>query len=233
MYYPLLLASIFTHMTSPIHITPITHASAVIEWNGTVLYTDPTGDASAYAAQPAANIILVTDIHSDHLSSTTLAATLTDATLIVPRAVYDELPHELASHAHILANGESTEVVGFQITAVPMYNMPESPDSRHPKGRGNGYLVEKESVRLYIAGDTAGTPEMRALTDIDTALIPMNVPYTMGVEEAASAVLDFAPKHVYPYHYRGQDGLADINHFKELVHAENQNIDVVLLHWYP
>ncbi|KKU02605.1 MAG: hypothetical protein UX06_C0054G0009 [Candidatus Giovannonibacteria bacterium GW2011_GWA2_45_21] len=74
---------------------------------------------------------------------------------------------------------------------------------------------------------------MRALKDIDIALIPMNLPYTMDVEEASRAVLAFAPKQVYPYHYRGPDGLSDIQKFKELVESGNPNIEVILLNWYP
>ena len=74
---------------------------------------------------------------------------------------------------------------------------------------------------------------MRALKNIDIAFVPMNLPYTMTVDEAADAVLEFAPQQVYPYHYRGKDGLSDVNKFKELVNAGNPNIDVQLLNWYP
>ena len=55
---------------------------------------------------------------------------------------------------------------------------------------------------------------MRALEDIDIALVPMNLPFTMDVEAAADAVLEFKPRQVYPYHYRGQDGLSDVSKFK-------------------
>ncbi len=115
-----------------------------------------------------------------------------------------------------------------------MYNLPDAENKdRHTKGRGNGYLLSDGMMRVYIAGDTAGTPEMRALTNIDIALIPMNLPYTMGVDEAADAVLAFRPKKVYPYHYRSPDGLADVNRFRDLVTAGNANIEVVLAAWYP
>ena len=65
--------------------------------------------------------------------------------------------------------------------------------------------------RIYIAGDTEETPEMKALKDIDVAFLPMNLPYTMTIEQAAQAVKDFRPKIVYPYHYSGSDvdGLQD------------------------
>jgi L-ascorbate metabolism protein UlaG (beta-lactamase superfamily) len=218
-----------------VQVVPITHATAVVRWDDVAIYTDPTGEAAAFLGQPAANIVLVTDIHSDHLSTSTLAAVVgPTTTLIVPQAVKDMLPPDLASRAKVLANGESTTELDFTILAVPMYNLPDAANSNfHTKGRGNGYIIERNGYRLYIAGDTAGTPEMRALIDIDIALVPMNLPYTMGVEEAADAVLAFKPRTVYPYHYRGPDGLADVNKFKALVNAGNPDIEVILANWYP
>lgn len=114
-----------------------------------------------------------------------------------------------------------------------MYNVPEAQDSRHVKGRGNGYIIEREGYRVYVAGDTGNTNELRSLRNIDMAFIPMNLPFTMSVEDAASAVVAFKPKQVYPYHYRQQDGFADVNKFKQLVDAANIDTDVVLLNWYP
>ena len=224
--------SMDSRMQSPIKVIPISHATAVLEWGDTVFYTDPTGGASAFAGQAPADIIFVTDIHGDHLQPDTLAAVLGGAVLVVPQAVKDQLPEALAEKALVMKNGDSIEQHGFTITAIPMYNIPESPEAFHTKGRGNGYLIERDGTRLYIAGDTGGTPEMRALTNIDTALVPMNLPYTMSVADAADAVLAFKPRHVYPYHYRGPDGLADVEKFKQLVEAGNPSIQVGLLEWY-
>lgn len=220
-------------VASDIRISPVMHATAVLTWDDTVMYVDPTGGGGAFANQPAPSIVLLTDIHSDHLSTSTLVAVIGSSTLIAPQAVKDLLPQDLAARTTVVKNGETVTVQGFSITGVPMYNLPETADSRHTKGRGNGYLIEKDGERVYIAGDTAGIPEMRNLTDIDIAFIPMNLPFTMSVEEAADAVLDFKPRKVYPYHYRGQDGLSDINTFKELVTQGDRNIEVILLNWYP
>lgn len=218
--------------TIPVTITPVSHATAILEWDGTTIITDPVGTSTLLQANPA-EIIVVTDIHGDHLSTSTLNTVVGSSTLIVPQAVRDLLPTQLATRAHVLANGSSTSVLGFTIEAVPMYNLPAATSSRHIKGRGNGYIIEKGGFRVYIAGDTSGTPEMRALNDIDIAFVPMNLPFTMSVEEAADAVLAFKPRQVYPYHYRGQDGLSDVSRFKELVNDGDPNIDVVLLNWYP
>lgn len=218
---------------SPVQVIPISHATAVLRWGETVIYMDPTGGAAAFKDQHSPTIVFVTDIHGDHFDVDTLNAVVGTAALIVPQAVKELLPENLASRAKVLKNGEMITELGFQITAMPMYNIPESEKAFHTKGRGNGYVVERDGFRVYIAGDTSGTPEMRALTNIDLAFVPMNLPYTMSVDEAADAVLAFKPRQVYPYHYRGPDGLADVGRFKELVNASDANIDVVLSNWYP
>jgi L-ascorbate metabolism protein UlaG (beta-lactamase superfamily) len=114
-----------------------------------------------------------------------------------------------------------------------MYNLPETEDSRHPKGRGNGYVINLGGKSVYFSGDTEDIPEMRSLKNIDIAFVCMNLPFTMDVEQAAHAVLAFKPKIVYPYHYRGQNGLSDVEIFKKAVNAGNNKIDVRLRNWYP
>ena len=220
--------------TQQVKVTPISHASMVLEIGGAVIYNDPVGGVDAFINHPEADIILLSDIHGDHLDPETVQALATERTVIVaPQAVADQLPTTLPGTVVVLANGEKTTQNDIQIQAVPMYNMPESADAPHVKGRGNGYILEANGERVYIAGDTGGTPEMRALQNIDIAFIPMNLPYTMSVEDAADAVLAFKPKVIHPYHYRGPDGLADVDKFKELVNAGDSNITVNLLNFYP
>ncbi len=223
-----------TGSSSPITVIPIEHATGILVWGDQVIYFDPTGGAEAFSGQPAASIVLVTDIHGDHFSTSTLSAVRGTSALVVPQAVQDQLPDDLKSSTIILANGSTTTQGGIAITATPMYTLPDADNAdKHTKGRGNGYLLEKGGYRVLIAGDTAGTPELRAMRDIDIAFVPMNLPYTMSVEEAAEAVLDFKPRIVYPYHYRTPDGLSDVERFKQLVNDGDPNIEVVLAKWYP
>jgi L-ascorbate metabolism protein UlaG (beta-lactamase superfamily) len=217
-----------------IEIEPISHATAVIKWEDAVIYTDPVGGADVFEGKDAPSFVLITDIHGDHMDAKTLEALqLGDTKIIVPQAVKDLLPKEMAANLMVMNNGDTQEFMGFTIKAIPMYNLPEAPDAKHTKGRGNGYVLEKNGQRLYIAGDTEDITEMRALENIDVALVCMNLPYTMTVEDAADGVLAFAPKKVYPYHYRGQDGLSDVAKFKELVNKGNKDVEVVQLNWYP
>jgi L-ascorbate metabolism protein UlaG (beta-lactamase superfamily) len=107
-----------------------------------------------------------------------------------------------------MRNGDVREELGFRIEAVPAYNVvhmraPGQP--YHAKGVGNGYIVTFGDTRVYIAGDTENTPEMKALKDIDVAFLPMNLPYTMTPEMVADAARAFRPRILYPYHYGDTD----------------------------
>jgi L-ascorbate metabolism protein UlaG (beta-lactamase superfamily) len=214
-------------------IQPIDHASLVLQAGKITIYADPTGGAGKYTGLAAPDIILVTDIHGDHFDSATIAAVKTAKTIIiVPQVVADKLPAADKAKVIVLKNGDKKTVAGIAVAAIPMYNLPESATAMHTKGRGNGYVLNYGKKNIYISGDTQGIPEMRSLQHIDIAFVCMNLPYTMDVTEAADAVLAFAPKIVYPYHYRGKGGLADVNKFKSLVDAGNKSIDVRLRDWY-
>lgn len=219
---------------STFELTPVSHASMMIQWEGSTIYIDPVGGAEPYDTLESPDLILITDIHGDHLNTETLeAVTTSDTQILAPQAVADKLPENLLSKTQVLGNGEQTTFKSFTIDAIPMYNLREEALKFHEKGRGNGYVIEQKGERVYISGDTEDIPEMRGLEHIDRAFVCMNLPYTMPVENAADAVLEFQPTMVYPYHYRGSEGPSDVEAFKKMVHAKNKEINVVLLDWYP
>lgn len=115
-----------------------------------------------------------------------------------------------------MKNGDTKTVEGIKVEAVPAYNLVHKRDSGepfHPKGIGNGYVLTFEDVRVYIGGDTENFPEMKQLTDIDIAFLPMNLPYTMTPEMVADAVRMFNPRILYPYHY----GNTEVSELVELL----------------
>jgi L-ascorbate metabolism protein UlaG (beta-lactamase superfamily) len=215
--------------TGKITIHPISHASFVMTTPAMVIYVDPVGEASAYSAHPAPDLILITHEHGDHYNADTLAALAGDDTKLVTNpAVYDKLPEALKAKASAIANGESTAVDGLEISAIPAYNTTEGRLQYHPKGRDNGYVLTIDGRRVYVAGDTEDIPEMRALEDIYIAFVPMNLPFTMDVDQAASAVAEFKPAYVYPYHYRDSDPQA----FADKVGQSGAGTEVVMGPWY-
>ncbi len=187
-----------------ITIAPINHATLQLTYAGKVIDVDPVAAAGTFAGLAAPDVILITDIHGDHLDPATVKKLSKPMTTVVaPQAAAAQLEHPV-----VMANGDKKTVEGVEIEAVPMYNLTRGPSAGqlfHDKGRGNGYVLTLGGKRIYIAGDTEGVPEMRALKNIDVAFIPMNLPYTMTEAEAADAVKAFKPKIVYPYHYRGSD----------------------------
>jgi L-ascorbate metabolism protein UlaG (beta-lactamase superfamily) len=209
-------------------IHPINHATLALGWKKLTIYVDPVGGAKRFAELPKPDLILLTDIHGDHLNAETLKAVATDKThLVAPAAVSEQLPADLRSHTVVLANGETKSLLGLTIEAVPMYNTTPERAKYHTKGRGNGYVLTFADKRVYLSGDTEDIPEMRALKNIDVAFVCMNLPYTMTPEQAASAVREFRPKFVYPYHSRG----SDVENFKKLV-SDDVGVEVRLRDWY-
>ena len=214
-------------------ITPILHATMVLEWNGRTVYIDPYGGAERFSDFAKADIVIITHAHGDHLNKETLEGLdLTGSELIAPQSVIDELGPIPFERITKVDNWGGAAREGIRIEAVPMYNLPDDDTSRHPNGWGNGYIITIGGKNIYISGDTEDIPEMRSLSDIDYAFVCMNLPYTMTVEAAADAVLEFKPKVVYPFHYRGKDGFSDVGKFKELVSAD-PDIEVRLRDWYP
>jgi L-ascorbate metabolism protein UlaG (beta-lactamase superfamily) len=215
----------FETSAGPVKITPIYHACLMIEAGGKVIYLDPAKPATVEGLPPA-DLILITDVHGDHMDPALIQAVSKQGTqIIAPPAVV-----KTVTTASPISNGATTTWNDWTIEAVPMYNMTRGPapgQFYHDKGRGNGYILTYGGKRFYFSGDTENTPEVRALKNIDVAFICMNLPYTMTPDEAADAVKAFRPKVAIPYHYRG----SDITVFaKDL---EGSGVEVRLLDWYP
>jgi L-ascorbate metabolism protein UlaG (beta-lactamase superfamily) len=209
-------------------ITPIQHATMLFEWTGKAIYVDPAPPAN-FDGLPKADVILITDLHGDHLSPPTVASLRkADAIVVAPPAVAASLPPD---GLVVLKNGETKQVAGFSVEGIPMYNLERGPSPGkfyHDKGRGNGYVLTLGDKRVYISGDTECTREMKSLKSIDVAFVCMNLPYTMTPSEAAACVKAFRPKIVYPYHYRG----SNLDEFKSAL-ADQKDIEVRIRNWYP
>ena len=214
----------FPTSAGQVKITPLYHASTLIEAGGKTIYLDPATPAKL-GGLPKADLILITDIHQDHMDPDSISAVSTAATeiLAAPAVV------ATVTTAKPIANGETKNWQGWTIEAIPAYNLKRGPAPGklfHDKGRGNGYVLTYGGKRFYFSGDTEGVTEMRALKNIDVAFVCMNLPYTMPPDEAADAVKAFHPKIVIPYHYSG----SDLAVFRKGL--EGTGIEVRLLDWY-
>jgi len=188
----------------PMNISFIGHGTLMFEFGGKVIHVDPWSRFSDYAKMPKADIILLTHHHRDHLDPKALNAIRTGETQVV----LTEICAKQVEGGIVMKNGDMKTVGGLEIEAVPAYNlvhMRKQGVPFHPKGDGNGYVITFGDKRVYVAGDTENTSEMKNLKDIDIAFLPMNLPYTMAPEMVADGAKAFKPKILYPYHFGNTD----------------------------
>jgi len=187
-----------------LEITSLGHGSLLLTYAGKRIYVDPFSRVADYATLPKAAIVLITHEHRDHLDPEALAHIRTEATDVI----CTECCEEHVEGGTVMRNGDVTVVQGLRIEAIPAYNVihkRESGDPFHPCGDGNGYVVTFGDLRVLIAGDTENTPELKTLSDIDVAFLPMNLPYTMTPEMVADAAIAIRPRILYPYHFGSTD----------------------------
>lgn len=217
-----------------VRITPIFHASTLLEVGGQAVYVDPFSKGD-FSGLPKADFILITDVHGDHLDAKAIDAIGKPATRIVaPKAAGKGLTGR--ANVTFLDNGQKQSLGLFEVEAVAMYNLERGPEAGkrfHDKGRGNGYVVTFGDKRFYFSGDTECTPEMKALAAIDVAFVCMNLPYTMPPKEAAVCINAFKPKVLFPYHY-GVPGGGAVSNLDELEAAldPQAGVEVRLRKWY-
>lgn len=185
-------------------ITFIEHATLMFTFAGKIIHVDPCSSLADYGKLPKADLVLVTHDHSDHFDPQAIAAVRKDGTAVILTA---KCAAAFKGGA-VMKNGDVQTVQGLKIEAVPAYNIQHKRPTGQPfhaRGEGNGYVIQFGDKRVYVAGDTENTPEMKQLKNIDIAFLPMNLPYTMTPEMVADAAKAFRPKILYPYHYGDTD----------------------------
>lgn len=210
-----------------INITLFKHASLAIEYNGLEIYVDPVtkvGDTQIdYTAMPKADYILVTHEHWDHLDPVAIEELSKPSTQIILNATSEK---QLGKGTIMANNQEMNLADGIKLESVPAYNTTPGREKFHPKGNGNGYILNIDGTCIYIAGDTEDIPEMAQIKNIDLAFLPVNQPYTMTIDQAEKAALTIKPKILIPYHFSD----TPIEELKDRLDKDNSGIDVKI---YP
>lgn len=179
--------------TSPVvTIQWLGHASVKIWTAQQVVYVDPRNLSTT---PHDATIVLVTHSHSDHYARDGIAAVWgPDTVFIAPADVV-----AAQGTGQVLMSGETLELDGVCITGVPAYNINKS---NHPRASNwLGYIVQFGGRRVYCAGDTDLTEEVKALSGIDVAFLPVSGTYAMSATEAAEATAYMKPQLAIPYHW--------------------------------
>jgi L-ascorbate metabolism protein UlaG (beta-lactamase superfamily) len=185
-------------------ITFIGHGTLMFSFGGKTIHVDPWSKLADYRELPKGDLVLITHDHFDHFDRDALKKVSNERTVVI-------LTRECAKQGAkgtIMKNGDIKTIAGITVEAVPAYNIANKrPDGQpfHPKGAGNGYLLTFADKKVYVAGDTENTPEMKKLRGVDIAFLPMNIPYTMTPEMVADAAAALMPRILYPYHYGDTD----------------------------
>jgi L-ascorbate metabolism protein UlaG (beta-lactamase superfamily) len=203
-----------TTAAGDLEITCIGHGTLMLTLGERVIHVDPVSREADYATMPDADLVLVTHEHGDHLDAGAIAAVSKPGTIVAVSASCEGRLQD----AIVLRNGNSTVLAGIPVEAVPAYNIVHKRGNGqpfHPKGNGNGYILTFGDTRVFIAGDTENTPEIKALRAIDVAFLPMNLPYTMTPEMVADVARAMRPKILYPYHFGSTDTAELVSLLKE------------------
>jgi len=181
-------------------LTWLGHAAVKIKGSKTVII-DPflTGNPVA-AAKPEeidqADIIIVTHDHGDHRGDAFDIARRTGATIVAIHEIAVEAQAQ-GIPAEGMNIGGTVEVKGVKIHMVPALHSAE-------KGAATGVVIEMDGRRLYHAGDTGLTYDMKIIGEffeLDLSFLPIGDRYTMGVPSAVKAVEFLRTKRVIPIHY--------------------------------
>lgn len=195
-----------TSKGTPVSFFSIKHGSLAVKAGNKWLYFDPVTKAvqpeTDYSDMAKADYIFVTHDHYDHFDTLAISQLSAENTSVIANgSVVDAL-----GCGRAMSNGESFKTAeGWMVEAVPAYNNSEDKLMFHPQGRDNGYVVDIEGFRIYVAGDTEVIPELSAIKDIDVAFLPCNLPFTMTPEQCAEAARIVMPKVLFPYHYGDTD----------------------------
>jgi len=202
-----LQTDMFETSKGELKINFVNHGSIFFEFDGKTIHIDPVLRMGTYENYPKADLIIITHHHNDHLDLNAIELLKKENTKIIFTEKCNEMSENISS-VIVMQNGDILNINQMEIEAVPAYNIEnkrENGDPFHPKGEGNGYIIKLGDKSIYVAGDTENIPEMKSLTNIDIAFLPMNLPYTMSPEMASMAAKVIRPKVLYPYHYGNTD----------------------------
>jgi L-ascorbate metabolism protein UlaG (beta-lactamase superfamily) len=195
----------------PLAITWLGHSSFRLRTpGGKELLLDPwyTGNPSfVEAARPrAADLILISHGHSDHITDAAAMAKQTAATVVGIWEVTSWLGAKGVQRLEPMNKGGTVTVKGLRITMT---------DARHSSsfddaglvylGEAAGFIVKLENGQtIYFAGDTSLFGDMKIIGELyqpDIAFLPIGDRFTMGPDTAAMAARWLGVKQVVPMHY--------------------------------
>ena len=216
-------------------ITYLGHASLSIEAHGQTLIVDPfiTGNILAKHINIdllQADYILLTHAHQDHILDVESIAKCTGAKIV---ANYEIITHFEAKgfSGHPMNIGGSWQ---FDFGKLHMVNAIHTSSFADGSYGGNpaGFVLETAHHKVYIAGDTALTYDMKLIPkvigELDLAILPIGDNFTMGIDSAIVASSFIKCDKILGYHY-DTFGYIEIDHKKAITAFAKQKKELILL----
>lgn len=219
--------SIKTDHGASVNVIMLHHGSVAVSYGDYLIQVDPVQEHGGvkvnYSLFPKPNVILITHDHADHLDTETINyLTKEETDLIQSVSAFRKY-----SFGSVIMNRQFYQLSkSIGLTALPAYNITPEHQQFHPRGEGNGYVLDIDGAKIYISGDTEDIPEMMYVANmhVDLALLSVNQPYTMTPEQCVHAAQVIAPKILVPYHL----GDTDMQSIKDTLDARNSGIEVML-----
>jgi L-ascorbate metabolism protein UlaG (beta-lactamase superfamily) len=178
-----------------------------LETNGVKLLFDPFISPNELAKHIDVNslkpdYILLSHGHGDHIADLFTIQKNSGAKVICIAEIAGWLNSKGVTNVHGMNIGGG---FNFDFGRVKMVNAIHSSSMPDGSNGGNpaGFVIYAEGKKIYFAGDTALTYDMKLLADenLDWAILPIGDNYTMGIDDAVKSTSFFNCKNVIGVHY--------------------------------
>ena len=216
-------------------ITFLGHASLQIQLAKHQILVDPfiSGNEKASGIVDIDSLnpdyILVTHAHQDHILDVESIAKRCGATVVSNFEIATYYGN-MGINAHPMNHGGSWNFDFGKVKYTNAIHTSSFPDGSYG-GQPGGFILEAEGKRIYIAGDTALTMDMKLIPEegqIDLAILPIGDNFTMGIDDAVRAANFLECDNILGYHY-DTFGYIEIDHQQALREFEKAGKKLHLL----
>jgi L-ascorbate metabolism protein UlaG (beta-lactamase superfamily) len=184
------------------------HACFLVETAGKKILFDPFITHNEWAKEIkidslAADYILISHGHADHIADAITIAQQTGATVVCNWEIYEWLVKKGVTNVHPMNTGGKWAFDGFSVKCTVAQHSSSLPDGSYG-GNPMGFIVTTANSSFYYSGDTALTLDMQLIASwakLNFAILPIGDNFTMGYEDAIAAAAMIGCKNIVGVHY--------------------------------
>ena len=179
----------------------------------------------------AADFILLTHAHEDHIADAESLAQRTGAVII---SVYEVATHfqKLGLEAIPMNIGGTIDLAFGNIRLVNAVHSSSFPNGKNGGGICCGFVISSENQNFYISGDTALTLDMKLIPmlyqKLDFAILCIGNHFTMGVDDAIVASNFIKCDQIIGCHYNTFPPI-EIDKTKSIEKFKSRNKELILM----